>query len=150
MSFKKIVLISSIIGIVIGGGAIWLGQSMREVTILHTDTELVNCIEEKFDNGEFEQNYSDGMFYVGSVPWVSDSLEIFEDEEYRLVNERLNIVDVAVVKFGNQIVKISDHESDRILEIIKTYEAEQYSILQIELDKEQVIVREKLNQYCKK
>jgi hypothetical protein len=135
MSFKKILLISSIIGIVVGGGVAWLGQSMREVPILHTDTELVNCIEERFENGEFEQYYTYAKLYEEHASWISDSLEILEAEEYRLVNERLTIVDVVIVKFRNKAVEVSDHESDRILEIINAYEAEQ------------AIAREKLNQF---
>jgi hypothetical protein len=121
---------------------------MKEVP--PTDIELVKCIETKFQNGEFEREHnSDLSFLYYHEPWVSDSIEITLEEEFRYVNGHHEYVDVAKVIFGNQALVLTEHESDRIVEIIDAYEEKQDSILQVKLDKEQKILRDKITKYCK-
>ena len=118
------------------------------------DTELVKCIEDRFLNDEFKYDKTYVLLEYYKNAWVSDSIyvdiekgyEYYKDEDGNIDSD---FFDRAGVRFNGDKIYITNKESDRIIEIVKTHIEKLKGLKDKEKSKHQEKLRSKFLKYCK-
>ena len=118
------------------------------------DTELVKCIEDRFLNDEFKYDKTYVLLEYYKNAWVSDSISVDIEKGYEYYKDEDGNIDGdffdrADVRFNGDKIYITNKESDRIIEIVKTHIEKLKGLKDKEKSKHQEKLRSKFLKYCK-
>jgi len=118
------------------------------------DTELVKCIEDRFLNDEFKYDKTYVLLQFYKNAWVSDSISVDIEKGYEYYKDEDGNIDGdffdrADVRFNGDKIYITNKESDRIIEIVKTHIEKLKGLKDKEKSKHQEKLRSKFLKYCK-